>query len=290
MSRNTLILLLFLALAPPSFLFAGDDLNILDQVVAANAQAQTCLQRYLVTVETSRILEMMDNMTSGMPAEVAPPQAPIIFKFWQREGQGLIYASQTQLAPYVAKIVGQLSANLAIELNEIILPKSRAEQRRALTESASIKTSKVALADQRMQRLEIIFDQPTDLDEAFYVSGMRLPQKQVTSLRLDIDTRTETVSEMSIITSNGTNLAVEIRYLEVDGGHIPERFQITSPDGKTDDLFEVSFDKVGEFILPKSMVRTINRPNLQDKLEVFFKGYQINQPIPEDIRARLKEQ
>lgn len=290
MSKNTLMLLFFLVLATPSCLFAGDDLNILDQVVAANAKAQTGLQNYLVTVETSRIKEMMDNMTSGIPAEVAPPRAPVIFKFWQREGQGLIYASQTQLAPYVKKMVGQLSANLAVELNEMILPKARAAQRRTLTESASIKTSEVALADQRMRHLEIIFNQPTDLDEAFYASGMRLPQKQVSSLSFDIDTRTETVSEMNVLASNGTNLAVEIRYLEVDGGYIPERFQITSPDGKTDDLFEVSFAKVGEFVLPTRMLRTINRPNLQDKLEVFFKDYQVNQPIPEDIRARLKGQ
>ena len=65
-------------------------------------------------------------------------------------------------------------------------------------------------------------------------------------------------------------------------------FQITSPDGKIDDLFEVNLVEIDSFLLPASMLRVIQRPELQETLEVFFKGYQVNQPIPEDIQARLK--
>jgi hypothetical protein len=83
---------------------------------------------------------------------------------------------------------------------------------------------------------------------------------------------------------------MEIRYLEVAGGHIPERFQITSPDGKVDDSFEVKFIEVDSFLLPASMLRVIRRPELQEKLEVFFKDYQVNKPIPEDIQTQLKNQ
>ncbi len=35
------------------------------------------------------------------------------------------------------------------------------------------------------------------------------------------------------------------------------------------------------------MLRVIRHPELQEKLEVFFKEYQVNQPIPEDIQPRL---
>jgi hypothetical protein len=38
------------------------------------------------------------------------------------------------------------------------------------------------------------------------------------------------------------------------------------------------------------MLRIIRRPELQENLEVFFKDYQVNQPIPEDIQTRLKNQ
>ena len=91
-----------------------------------------------------------------------------------------------------------------------------------------------------------------------------------------------------MVADNGLQLTVEVRYLEVTGGLIPERFQITSPDGKIDDSFEVKFIEVDSFLLPASMLRVIRRPELQENLEVFFKGYQVNQPIPEDIQTQLK--
>jgi hypothetical protein len=288
MFRSSLITLFLLTLIIPSPLFASDNLASLEAVAAANQKVQPGLNNYLATVETSRIEEMMTNLTSGMPADVKPPPPPIITKFWQRNGKSLVYARQTQLAPYVAKMVKQISANLAIELNEMLLPATQAEQRLALVKGASIKMSEVALTDSLMHRLEISFKEPTDLNEAFYVSGIRLPQKQIKSLTFDIDVKTNTVRELALVADNGLQLTMEIRYLEVAGGHIPERFQITSPDGKVDDSFEVKFIEVDNFLLPASMLRVIRRPELQEKLEVFFKDYQVNKPIPEDIQARLK--
>ncbi len=290
MFRSSLITLFLLTLIIPSPLFASDNLASLEAVVAANQKVQPGLNNYLATVETSRIEEMMTNLTSGMPADVKPPPPPIITKFWQRNGKSLVYARQTQLAPYVAKMVKQISANLAIELNEMLLPATQAEQRRALVKGASIKMSEVALTDSLMHRLEISFKEPTDLNEAFYVSGIRLPQKQIKSLTFDIDVKTNTVRELALVADNGLQLTMEIRYLEVAGGHIPERFQITSPDGKVDDSFEVKFIEVDNFLLPASMLRVIRRPELQEKLEVFFKDYQVNMPIPEDIQTQLKNQ
>ncbi len=288
MLRSSLVILLFLILATPAILFANDDLTILEKVVAANALTQPELQNYLVTVETSRIEEMMSNMTAGMPEDVKPPAPPVIVKFWQRNGEGLVFAKKETMTPYVEKMVNRLSANLAIELYEMILPADQADARQALIKNAKLKSSEVSLAEQLIQRLEITFNKPTDLNGAFYVSGMRLPQKQINTLTFDIDTRTNTVNEMSLTVEGGLQLTVEIRYRAVTGGHIPERFQITSPDGKVEDIFEATLAEVDNFVLPTSMLRTINRPELQETLEVFFKDYQLNQPIPEDIQTRLK--
>ena len=290
MFRSSLVVLSFLILTTPTILFANDNLAVLEKVVAANALTQPELQNYLVTVETSRIEEMMSSMTAGMPADVKPPTPPVIVKFWQRNGEGLVFAKKETLTPYVEKMVNRLSANLAIELYEMILPADQADARQTLIKNAKLKSSEVSLAEQLIHRLEITFNKPTDLHGAFYVSGMRLPQKQINTLTFDIDTRTNTVNEMSLTVEGGLQLTVEIRYLEVTGGHIPERFQITSPDGKVEDVFEATLAEVDSFVMPTSMLRTINRPELQEKLEVFFKDYQLNQPIPEDIQTRLKGQ
>jgi len=288
MLRSSLVFLFFFSLITPSHLLANDDLAILEQVATANTRIQPDLQNYLVTVETSRIEEMMSRMTTGMPEDVKPPPPPVIVKFWQRNGESLVYARQEALTPYVGKMVEQISANLAIELNEMLLPVAESEQRLKLVKGADIKVSEVALTDNLIHRLEVSFKEPTDLNEAFYVSGIRLPQKQIKSLIFDIDAKTNTVRELALLADNGLQLTVEIRYQEVTGGLIPERFQITSPDGKIDDSFEVKFIEVDNFFLPASMLRVIQRPELQEKLEVFFKDYQVNQPISEDIQTRLK--
>jgi len=290
MLRSSLILLFLLFLTTPSTLFANDGLAILEQVASASTKTQPTLQSYLVTVETSRIEEMMSKMTTGMPADVTPPPPPVIVKFWQRSGEGLIYARQAALTPYVEKMVKQISANLAIELNEMLLPVEQSKQRHALIMAADIKSSEVALTDNLIHRLEISFKKPTDLNGAFYASGIRLPQKQIKSLTFDIDAKTSTVRELALVRDNGLRLTVEIRYREVTGGLIPERIQVTSPDGKVDDRFEVKFIEIDSFLLPASMLRVIRRPELQEDLEIFFKDYQVNQPIPEAIQTRLESQ
>jgi len=287
MFKSSLVALIFLVMTLPTVLLADDNMTILEAVVAANARVQPGLQHYVATVETSRIDEMVTHMISGMPADITPP---VITKFWQRDGKSLVFAQQNQLNTYVDKMVKQLSTNLAVELNEMLLPVARAEQRRVLVRGAEIKLSEVALAESLINRLEITFAQPTDLEEAFYAGGMHLPQKQVVSLGFDIDNKTNTVSELLITTADGLRLSLEIRYITVTGGQTPERFQITSPDGKIDERFEVKFTEVDGYQLPASMLRVIRRPDLQEELEVLFKNYQVNQPIPEDIQSRLKGQ
>ena len=102
------------------------------------------------------------------------------------------------------------------------------------------------------------FSQPTDIKEAFYVEGMRLPQKEILSLTFDIDTKRDVISELTISTNSGLHLTVEIRYIAVPGGYTPERFKVTSPDGNIDDLFEVKFLELEGFHLPASMLRKLH--------------------------------
>jgi len=285
--RSFFASLVFLILAMPSHLFAAADLTALESVVAANKRVQPGLQNSLATIETSRIKELMAHLVKDLPPDVKPPSPPVIKKFWQRQGKGLVYASSTQLAPNVEKLVQQISANLAIELNEMLLPPERAEQRQGLVKGAKITSSNVALADKLIHHLEITFAQPTDLDQAFYVNDMPLPQKQIRALVFDIDSTNETINELGIVADNDLRLTVEIRYIEVAGGHIPERFKVTSPDGKIDDLIEVKFTDVDGYRLPSSMLRTIRRPDLQENLEVLYKDYRVNQPIPVDLQNSL---
>jgi len=289
MLRSFLASLAFLILTIPPLLFAADDLAILESVVAAKKRVQPGLQNYFVTVETPLIEEMMTRLAKDLPPDVKSPRPPVINKFWQRKGESLVYASNTQLTPYFEKMVGQISADLSIEPNEMLLPSEQAEQRQDLVKGAKITVSDVALADKLIHHLEITFAQPTDLDQTFYANSLRLPQKQITALVFDIEDATGTINELGIAAENKLQQIVEIRYIEVPNGHIPERFKVTSPDGKIDDLFEVQFTVVDGFRLPSRILHNIRRPDLQEDLEILFKNYRINQTIPLDVQDRLNE-
>jgi hypothetical protein len=282
MFKTSLAILAYFILCPLALLFADDSLAVLESVSEASRHDQPGLLNYLVNVDSPQFKE---TMTGDMPADISPP---VISKFWQRSGKSMIFTEPDKVSPYAEQIIRQISADLAVELDEIVLPFSRAEQRRQLAKDADLRLSEVLLADNLIKRLEISFAQPTDLAEAFYASGMRLPQKQVRALAFDIDTRTRTVSEFRVVAEDSPQLTVEFRYIEVPGGHIPQRYQITSPDGKIDERFEVKFADVNGFTLPANMLRIIRRPERQERLEIIFKNYRVNQPVSEDIQSRLK--
>ena len=290
MRRPALIIVTLLMTLLPSLLMASTHEQLFAAVSAASNQTQPELQNYTVTIETSRIKEMMQQLTKRKPEDVAEPPAPIMKKFWQRDGKGLIYPEQVGHAPYVEQMAKQISSNLAIELNKMLIPDNMQVKRNALLKGAEVKVSEVALADTKIQRIEIMFAQPTDLAQAFYVRGMRLPQKKINELSFDIDAAKNTISEIKIATTDGLILTVEIRYVEVAGGYIPERYQVTSPDGKVDDSFTVTFLEVDGFTLPSTMLRKIRRPNLNEDLEIIFRGYQVNKPISDELKARLASQ
>lgn len=286
MLQTLLTGLTILLITLPAPLLADDRLAVLEAVATASSAAQPGLESYLVTVETSRIAEMLDRMTVGMVADTPRPDPPVITRFWSRkEGSGIV-AGPEPLQPYVAQMVERVSAHLAVELNSLLLPADRSVQRRALTATATIKSSEVALGNDLIRQLEIVFAAPTDLGAAFYAAGMRLPQKQVKSLVFDVDVRARVVNELTILRADGQRLTVEIRYFDAPGGKLPQRFRITSPDGKVDDLFEAQLSEVAGFYLPTSMRRILRRPDLQEDLEIHFRNYRVNQPIPETMRPK----
>lgn len=287
MLRSSLFALLGLTLALPASLLAEGNLEVLESVASANAQVQPGLQNYLATVESPRLQEVMIRLTNALPADVTPP-LPVINKFWQRHGPILVFTNEIQQPAYVDQLLKLLADNLAAEPLEMLLPADRKAQRRELGKGARVMLSEVSLADNLIQHLEITFQKPTDLDEAFYVAGVPLPQEQVTELVFDIDARTSTVSELLVVSGDGLRLTAEFRYLAASGGSIPERIKITSPDGNIDDLFETRFTEVEGYLLPASMLRVNRRPGLEEKLEIFFNNYQVNQPLSEDIQSRLK--
>lgn len=290
MHRTALTVIILVLSLFPTLLMANSHEKLFDAVSAANSQTQPGLEHYTATIETTRISEMMTQLTQRMPADVAPPPTPVMKKFWQRDGKGLVYADQVNQAPYVEQMAKKISGQLAIELDKMLLPDDQQKERKALLRSATVKTSEVALTDTKIQRVDISFSSPTHLNEAFYVRGMRLPQKDVKELSFDIDSAKNTVSEIKIATGNGLVLTVEIRYIAVAGGFIPERYLVTSPDGEVDDSFTVTFLEKDGFTLPASMQRKIRRPNLNEDLDVFFKNYQVNQPISAELKARLASQ
>ena len=290
MRQSTLFIITLLLTLLPTLLMASSHEQLFDAVSSASHQAQPELQNYIVTIETTRIEEMMTQLTQRIPSDVAAPPAPVMKKFWQREGKGLVYADQVSNAPYVEQMAKKISGNLSVELDKMLIPIDMKEKRNSLLKGAEVKISEVALADSKIQHIDIAFAQPTDLDQAFYVRGMRLPQKKVTELSFDIDAENNTVGEFTIATADGLILTVEIRYIAVKGGHIPERYKVTSPDGKVDDSFTVTFVEKDGFTLPATMQRKIRRPNLNEDLEIIFKDYQLNQPISDELKARLASQ
>ena len=148
-------------------------------------------------------------------------------------------------------------------------------------------STETKLADSVLQRVEIVFATPADIGEAFYGNGLRLPQKDIVKLQFDLDVKTRTVRELTVQTADGASLLAEIRYRPATGGFIPERVQVTSPDGKVDDRLEITFTEVDGFLLPAKIVRSLDRPDLKDNLEVTFSNYRVNQPFPAEVDAQF---
>ncbi|PLX72905.1 MAG: hypothetical protein C0614_13315 [Desulfuromonas sp.] len=288
MLRTLSIFSLCLALFIPCGALASEPLALLETAAQADDLLQPGLENYRVRIETAKVGEMIERMTASMPKDVPRPPAPVISKYWQRGApHSLIVAEGEASPPYVAQMVERFSSTLAVELNALLLPADKIIERRELAASASLKTTTVALGNNTIQRVRIEFPAPTDLNQAFYKTGIRLPQKQIVALTFDIDGNSGSINELTILTADRLLLTAEIRYKQVASGYLPERIQVTSPDGHIDDLLEVTFAEIDGFELPKRIVRFIRRPDLKDELDVTFSNYLVNQTLPEQVRQQL---
>ena len=289
MFRLFLIFCTCMLLLPPVSATASDQLAPLESAARQDDQAHSGLNTYEVRVETSKITEMIQQMTASMPADVPRPKPPIITKYWMRgASKSLILAEGNQANPYVDQMVERFSNNLVVELEAMLLPNGYADKRKALTDQATVKSTEVTWAETVLRRFEIHFDQPADLNQAFYRTSIRLPQNGIKTLIFDVDLNSNTITEVNVITADGVHLTTEIRYRQIAGGWLPERIQTTNVTGSIDDLIEVSFTEVDNYLMPSRMTRTLRRPDLQDELDVSFINYKINQPLPESVRIRLQ--
>jgi len=288
MFRPALVFCLICTLFTAGPVAAADGLALLEAASATQAHQQAGLERYQVTVETNKIAEMIQRMTASMPPDLPRPEVPVLTKYWQREpAVNLLLAEGANVSPYVQQMIDRFSANLAVDLDGILLPAGQTAARAAIAARASLKTAETSLAEQLLHRIELNFSEPTDLGGAFYAADLRLPQKGVTALTFDIDATTKTLREMTVMTAAGLKLSVEIRYHRTATGYLPERISVTSPDGRIDDSIEVVFGPVGAYVLPQKMLRKLHRPDLQEELAVTFRDYIVNAAFPAGVRELL---
>lgn len=285
------LLLIILLLAVPTAIAAENRLALLEEVAHSAETLQPGLESYQATVHTDRIAATIAAMTASMPAELPRPEAPTVTKYWRRGApRSVIIASGAQPAPFIQQMVQRISASLAIEPEELVLPPARKAERQRLVAQATIKSTATALPDQVLQRVEINFPAPTDVGDAFYGNGLRLPQNGITKLLFDIDLDSRTVRELTVQTATGEALLAELRYRPVRGGLLAERVRVTSPDGKVDDRLAVTFTEVAGFLLPAKTERTLQRPDLQDHLEVTFTSHRVNLPFPAEVETQFADQ
>lgn len=286
---HRLLLVISIAmLALPMTSRAENRLAALEAVVQAADSVQPGLTGYQTNVHTARIAESIAAMTAAMPTEMPRPQVPVVVKYWRRgTPRSLIVAEGGQNSPFMQQMVQRVSSSLTIEPEGLIMPSGKAAERQRLAEQATVRSTETKLADNVLQRIEVAFAKPVDIGEAFYSSGLRLPQKDIVKLQFDINVKTRTVRELTIQTAGGAPLLAEIRYRSATGGFIPERVQVTSPDGKVDDRLEIDFTEVDGFLLPARIVRSLNRPDIKDTLEVTFGNYRLNEPFPAEVEAQF---
>lgn len=281
-------LLVCLFLLFPALVAAEDRLLPLEETVRQRGQLQPGLENYSTSIKTEKIDALLQKFSAGESQSETVPARPVLTWYWQRSKGSLVSARNGQQNDFVQKIVNHFSDLLAAGSENTLIPAGQAELRRQLARKASIKTTDTLLGQTLLKRVELSFAEPIALQEAFYTSDLFLPQKQISSLYFDIDAKAHTIQELGLLTAGGLKLTAEIRYHEVQGGFLPERIKVTSPDGSIDDLLEITYGDVEGFSLPVKIVRTVRHPELKDDFDADFVDYRVNQPFPDSIRTQFE--
>ncbi|PLX99094.1 MAG: hypothetical protein C0623_10365 [Desulfuromonas sp.] len=250
--------------------------ELIEAVSKHYASQHPGLDSYRVDLKTNKLDEMLARMTGNMPKDIPRPEAPDLMKFWNRKS-GIYIRSKTVTAfPYMEQMINRFSQRFAIELGSLFLPIDKTEIRQALLKKASVKSAEAQIADSTIYHFDIEFDEPTDLDGAFYGADLDLPQREIEKLALDIDPDQLILIHIDIAAREQSPLSVEIRHLDAEGNMLPQEVSITSPDGSIDEQLTTEFTKVENYYLPSKQARNIHRPGLDEQLVVEFYNYVLN--------------
>lgn len=286
LNKLALISVILLALSRPAP--AAVDPAPLEKVSRALTAVQPGLKNYLVTVQTSKIEEMLKRMTANMPPDMPRPAVPVLRKYWLRSaGAALIRAEGESVFPYMQEMAARFSREFAVDLWSLFLPARAADRRRALLGSAAGQIYETRLEQSRTLTVAVTFPAPADLDGAFYGYGLDLPQQGVKTLVFDIDPDLQILKRLEITTDPDRHVIVEVRYAEVKEGHLPQEIRITTPDGSIDDRFATTFGPAEGYLLPVRQVHLMHRPDHQETITVDFSGYRVNTSFPDEVMKQL---
>jgi len=288
--KNFLCIGVLLMLLWPGLVLADDAIQLLARISRAYNDGQSGLKQYQVTVETDKIAELLAQMTASLPKDAPRPEQPMIRKYWLRSsGRTLMRAEGLNVFPFMQEMVGRFSREFSIDLHQFLLPAGRSGIRQQILATAKISQSDSQVAGAHRISFEILFPVATDLQQAFFAEGLNLPQNQVEKLVLDVDPDQLIVSRLEISQPGKPALTVEVRHQKVAVGQLPSEIRVSTPDGSIDDLFRTEFVQLETFWLPSRQERISRRGGLESRMQVGFKDYQLNGPLPPGVAAVLND-
>lgn len=281
-----LVLLLGLCWLPAALAWA--ETRTLEQVARAYAVAQPGLQSYRVTLDIDRLNQVLEQWNTSQ-SSAASGEPPTVFKFWSRTlEQSLVQVAGPSIPPLAQQWIEHYTAVLTIDLRSFLLPVDKAGERTRLLENSRIVRSEHRLGETRIESLAIEFPTPTDLNGAFYGTGLEIPQRQIRRLVFEFDLIQETVRHIEVMTSAAELRTVELRHYDIREGQLLNEVVVTSPDGTVDDRFKLRFDLVGGFWLPVRLNYSSLTSGEIQRLYVKFLDYEVNSSLPDGILHQLQ--
>ena len=269
----------------------GDGLlTDLEKTVNQRENLRPGLEQYSARLISDQISEVFATIAKTSSNQTPPAPTPELIRYWKQQKPALVVVRDASINGIARKTAGYFADQLAGGMGSTLIPASKAAQRRQIAGQGMVKTSETRLGQTLLKRIELTFEKPVSLQEAFFTRSFPLPQEGIVTLYFDLDAGTNTIQEFGLLTAEGLKLTAEMRYAEVSGGYLPERIKITSLDGSIDDNLEITYEKIEGFDLPVKFSRSVRRPGEEGELLVTFADFKINQPFPQEIRERFEQQ
>lgn len=284
------LFLICFMLLQPGWAIGDDPLDALEKTVSQRHGLRSGLEQYSARLVSDQISEVFKSLAEKSPTRMQSAAVPDLVHYWKRRKSAVVAVRDGSINEIAQKTADFFAEQLAGGLGATLVPEERAEQRREIAGQAMVKSSETVLGQTLLKRIELTFENPVSLQEAFYSRNFPLPQKEIVSLYIDLDARTNTVQEIGLLTAGGLRLTAEMRYTEVPGGHLPERIKITSLDGSIDDDLEIAYEKIDGFNLPVKFSRSLRKPGEKGELLVTFEDFEVNQSFPKELGSRFEQQ